>query len=153
MIKFSNIFRRLKRAVVIFFQERHGGVKICQSEGTEKVKKRLVSWKEQRPLELEPASTNIDHIVILTVKQISCLQEHIQDLYYNINIYLTEIVWGYIDWIDFALDRDIDMVNMIMHLCLPCKAENFLRSISSMEFVLKTKPSKIILAQCGLHEL
>jgi hypothetical protein len=40
--------------------------------------KRLVSWKEQRPLELEPEGTNIDHIAVLGAKQMLFLQEHVQ---------------------------------------------------------------------------
>jgi hypothetical protein len=42
-----------------------------------KAKRRLVSWKEQRPLELEPEGTNIDHVAVLGVRKILCLQKHV----------------------------------------------------------------------------
>jgi hypothetical protein len=50
---------------------------MCKSEGLGKAK-RLVSWKEQRPLELEPEGTRIDHIAVLGVKQMPFLLEHVQ---------------------------------------------------------------------------
>jgi hypothetical protein len=46
----------------------------------------------------------------------------------NIKMDLHEVRWGSIDWVDLAqdMDRCEPLVNVVMNICLPSNAGNFL---------------------------